>query len=121
LDHHREQAAAPRSDPKQPLPGSGAAAKAKPDRLGIAADHGGFGLKQYLLGRLRAAGHNVKDFGDRKRRPKDDYPDFVVPLARAVACGQIHRGVAICGSGVGVSVAANKVAALEGDSSREAP
>lgn len=82
---------------------------AKTNLLGIAADHGGFALKQYLLGMLRGAGHKVKDFGDRKRQPKDDYPDFVVPLARAVACGQIHRGVAICGSGVGASIAANKV------------
>ncbi|MCE0498175.1 MAG: RpiB/LacA/LacB family sugar-phosphate isomerase [Methylacidiphilales bacterium] len=87
-------------------------AKAKPILLGIAADHGGFELKQYLFGMLRAAGQNVKDFGDRKRHPKDDYPDFVVPLARAVACGQIHRGVAICGSGVGASIAANKVAGV---------
>jgi len=82
---------------------------AKPNLLGIAADHGGFELKQCLLGMLRAAGHSVRDFGDRKRQPKDDYPDFVVPLARTVACGQIHRGVAICGSGVGASIAANKV------------
>lgn len=88
---------------------SRAAAPAKPLFVGIAADHGGFALKQYLLGMLRAAGHKVEDFGDRTRRPRDDYPDFVVPLARAIACGHIHRGVAICGSGVGASVAANKV------------
>jgi ribose 5-phosphate isomerase B len=84
----------------------------KSNRLGIAADHGGFELKQYLFGMLRAAGHRVKDFGDRKRQPKDDYPDFVVPLARAVARGQVHRGIAICGSGVGASIAANKVAGV---------
>jgi ribose 5-phosphate isomerase B len=88
---------------------SRATTRAKPKLVGIAADHGGFELKQYLLGMLRAAGHKVKDFGDRKRQPKDDYPDFVVPLARAVARGQVHRGVAICGSGVGASIAANKV------------
>ena len=82
---------------------------AKPNLFGIAADHGGFELKEYLCGMLRAAGHRVKDFGDRRRRPKDDYPDFVVPLARAVAAGQVHRGIAICGSGVGASIAANKV------------
>ena len=82
---------------------SRATAKAKPNLIGIAADHGGFELKQYLFEMLRAAGHNVKDFGDKKRQSKDDYPDFVVPLARAVACGQVYRGVAICGSGVGAS------------------
>ena len=77
--------------------------------VGIAADHGGYGLKQYLVGQLREAGHQVIDFGDRQPRPDDDYPDFIVPLARAVAGGDIVRGVAICGSGVGASVVANKV------------
>jgi len=88
---------------------SRATTRAKPNLVGIAADHGGFALKQYLTGMLRAAGHRVKDFGDKKRRPKDDYPDFVVPLAKAVAGGEVHRGIAICGSGVGASIAANKV------------
>ena len=58
---------------------------------------------------LRAAGHEVLDFGDRQPNLDDDYPDFVVPLARAVAIGELERGVAICGSGVGASVCANKV------------
>ena len=80
--------------------------------IGIAADHGGFALKRILLGQLRAAGHPVRDFGDRQRRPTDDYPDFVVPLARAVAAGVVARGIAICGSGVGAAVAANKVAGV---------
>ncbi len=80
--------------------------------IGIAADHGGFDLKEDLLARLRGAGHEVTDFGDRKRQPEDDYPDFVIPLARAVANGKVHRGIAICGSGVGASVAANKVAGV---------
>jgi ribose 5-phosphate isomerase B len=88
---------------------AGATTRAKTRLLGIAADHGGFELKQYLAGRLRAAGFRVRDFGDRRRRLRDDYPDFVVPLARAVAGGQVQRGVAICGSGVGASIAANKV------------
>jgi ribose 5-phosphate isomerase B len=78
--------------------------------VGIAADHGGFELKQYLERIRREAGHQVVDFGDRRPQPDDDYPDFVVPLARAVARGEVNRGVAICGSGVGASVAANKVA-----------
>jgi ribose 5-phosphate isomerase B len=77
--------------------------------LGIAGDHGGFALKRYLSGRLRRAGYAVKDFGDRKRQPGDDYPDFVVPLAHAVAAGSVHRGIALCGSGVGATVAANKI------------
>jgi ribose 5-phosphate isomerase B len=78
-------------------------------RVGIAADHGGYELKTFLAARLREAQHEVLDFGDSQRAPDDDYPDFVVPLARAVAGGEVERGVAICGSGVGASVAANKV------------
>ena len=81
----------------------------KPKLIGIAADHGGFELKEFLVGMLRKAGHEVIDFGDRQPKVNDDYPDFVVPLARAVSCGDVERGVAICGSGVGASVAANKV------------
>ena len=78
-------------------------------RSGIAADHGGFGLKEDLRGRLKAAGHEVIDFGADRLEPGDDYPDFVTPLARAVASGKVDRGVAVCGSGVGASVCANKV------------
>ena len=81
-------------------------------RIGIAADHGGYELKEYLVRMLRAAGYEVIDFGDRQPKSDDDYPDFVVPLARAVAGGEVERGVAICGSGVGASVAANKVAGV---------
>jgi ribose 5-phosphate isomerase B len=78
-------------------------------RIGIATDHGGFGLKEELLTHLRAAGHEVVDFGAHRLHPSDDYPDFVIPLARAVAAGEVERGVAICGSGVGAAVCANKV------------
>jgi len=80
-----------------------------PKCIGIAADHGGYELKQYIAGKLNETGYNVTDFGDRKPELEDDYPDFVVPLARAVARGEVDRGVAICGSGVGASIAANKV------------
>ncbi len=83
-----------------------------PKRIGVAADHGGFALKEQLVGMLRGAGYDVLDFGDGEPRPDDDYPDFVVPLARAVASGEVDRGVAICGSGVGASVVANKVAGV---------
>jgi len=78
-------------------------------RIGIATDHGGFGLKQELVSRLRAAGHEVVDFGALSLAPGDDYPDFVIPLARAVAAGTVERGVAVCGSGVGAAFCANKV------------
>jgi ribose 5-phosphate isomerase B len=78
-------------------------------RIGIAADHGGYELKEHLAGKLRAAGFKVVDFGDGRPGEGDDYPDFIVPLARAVAAGQVSRGVGICGSGVGASVCANKV------------
>jgi ribose 5-phosphate isomerase B len=78
-------------------------------RLGIATDHGGFALKEEIVALLRAGGHDVFDFGARSLDPGDDYPDFVVPLAEAVATGKVERGVAICGSGVGASVCANKV------------
>ncbi len=78
-------------------------------RVGIATDHGGFALKEDLVSRLRAAGHDVADFGAEALHPGDDYPDFVIPLARAVAAGTVHRGVAVCGSGVGASICANKI------------
>jgi ribose 5-phosphate isomerase B len=81
-------------------------------RIGIAADHGGFELKEYLSGKLRAAGIEVTDFGDSKLKTDDDYPDFIIPLARAVAAGTVERGVGICGSGVGAAMAANKVAGV---------
>jgi len=78
-------------------------------RVGIATDHGGFGLKEELVARIRAAGHEIVDFGAHSLNPDDDYPDFVVPLGQAVVAGKVDRGVAICGSGVGASVCANKV------------
>jgi ribose 5-phosphate isomerase B len=78
-------------------------------RIGIATDHGGFGLKEELVARIRAAGHEVVDFGAHVLNPDDDYPDFVVPLADGLAAGKVDRGVAVCGSGVGASICANKV------------
>ena len=81
-------------------------------RVGIAADHGGFELKEFLAGKLRGAGYEVTDFGDRQLKSDDDYPDFIIPLARAVAAGTVDRGVGICGRGVGASIAANKVAGV---------
>ena len=77
--------------------------------LGIATDHAGFSLKQDLVARLRAAGHDIVDFGSYTLNPDDDYPDFVIPLAQAVAAGTLERGIAVCGSGVGAAICANKI------------
>jgi ribose 5-phosphate isomerase B len=79
-------------------------------KLGIAADHGGFSLKEKIRKKLKDLGHEVTDFGASALNESDDYPDFVVPLAQAVAAGNVERGIAICGSGVGASIAANKIA-----------
>jgi ribose 5-phosphate isomerase B len=81
-------------------------------RVGVATDHGGFDLKVEMVAQLRKAGHEVVDFGAEQLDPTDDYPDFVTPLAQAVAAGKVERGVAICGSGVGASVCANKIAGV---------
>jgi ribose 5-phosphate isomerase B len=62
-----------------------------------------------LVAHLRELGHEVVDLGAHSINPGDDYPDFVIPLARAVAAGKVERGVAVCGSGVGASVCANKI------------
>jgi ribose 5-phosphate isomerase B len=83
-------------------------------RLGIAADHGGFELKEQLKPELKTLGHEVVDFGALEYAPEDDYPDLVAPLARAVARGEVERGVAVCGSGVGACVAVNKVPGVRG-------
>jgi ribose 5-phosphate isomerase B len=94
------------------MPNANSAEGTKPNPIGISADHGGFELKQYLTEKLRAAAYDVIDFGDLEFNLNDDYPTFVVALARAVADGRVGRGVAICGSGVGATVAANKVAGV---------
>jgi ribose 5-phosphate isomerase B len=86
--------------------------------VGIAPDQGGFALKEDLVARLRAAGHDVVDFGADELSPDDGYPDFVLPPAHAVATETVERGVAICGSGVGASICANKVRGMRGRRSR---
>ena len=78
-------------------------------RIGIVTDHGGFALKEEVAKRLQESSHEVLDLGAHKLNEGDDYPDFVIPLAKAVAEGRVDRGVAICGSGVGASVCANKI------------
>lgn len=77
--------------------------------IGIAADHGGYELKEKLKEALKKNGHKLLDFGAFILDEDDDYPDFVIPLAQAVARGEVLRGIAICGSGVGACIAANKV------------
>jgi len=77
--------------------------------VGIAADHGGFELKERLAEVLRRGEYEVLDFGAYELQSSDDYPDYVIPLAQAVAKGEVARGIAVCGSGVGACVAANKV------------
>ena len=62
-----------------------------------------------LVSLLKGAGHEVEDFGAHNLVPEDDYPDFVIPLAQAVAAGKVDRGVAVCGSGVGATICANKI------------
>ncbi|HEY9007924.1 RpiB/LacA/LacB family sugar-phosphate isomerase [Ohtaekwangia sp.] len=81
-------------------------------KIGIAADHGGFALKEVIKTFLQSRQHEVTDFGATAYNDQDDYPDFVVPLARAIASGEVTRGIAVCGSGVGASIAANKVAGV---------
>lgn len=78
-------------------------------KLGIAADHGGFDLKVEITERLRRLGHEVVDFGALSLDQADDYPDFVIPMARAVSRGEVERGIALCGSGIGACIAVNKV------------
>jgi ribose 5-phosphate isomerase B len=80
--------------------------------VGIAADHGGFAMKKQIAELLRGSGYKVVDFGAHRLDLDDDYPDYIIPLARAVGAGEIERGVGLCGSGVGASICANKVAGV---------
>ena len=80
--------------------------------IGIASDHGGFALKEQMAEKLRGVGYEVVDFGAHQFDPGDDYPDFIIPMARAVAAKDVERGVALCGSGGGASIAAIKVAGV---------
>jgi ribose 5-phosphate isomerase B len=81
-------------------------------KVGICADHGGFELKEVIHPFLLKMGYEVKDYGAVELNSMDDYPDFVIPLAMALAAQQVDRGIAICGSGVGAAIAANKVAGI---------
>ncbi|NMH27403.1 RpiB/LacA/LacB family sugar-phosphate isomerase [Flavobacterium silvaticum] len=78
-------------------------------KIGIAADHAGFEQKESILKQLLDAGFDVTDYGAFTYDAADDYPDIIVPLAQAISKGEADKGIAICGSGVGVSIAANKI------------
>ena len=78
-------------------------------RVAIGADHGGYALKDELKQFLQSLGHEMIDVGAHTLDPADDFPDFTKPLAESVASGSADRGIMICGSGVGASVAANKI------------
>jgi RpiB/LacA/LacB family sugar-phosphate isomerase len=78
-------------------------------KLVVASDHGGVPLNEEVMDELRRLGHDVLDLGTHDANNGDDYPDYAEALGRKVASGECERGVLICGSGVGASVAANKV------------
>ena len=78
-------------------------------KLVIASDHAGFPLKEEVRANLTAGGHEVVDLGAYKVEPEDDYPDFALKVGEAIKAGVAPRGILICGSGVGVCVAANKI------------
>jgi len=78
-------------------------------RVAIGADHGGFSLKAELTPWLRENGYEVLDLGAKTFIPTDDYPDYALAVAEAVASGKVPRGIIVCGSGVGACIVANKV------------
>lgn len=78
-------------------------------RIVIGADHAGLALKEQIRADLAAAGHTIIDVGAYEYDKDDDYPDFAAAVGRAVATGQGERGILVCGSGVGASIAANKI------------
>ncbi|MGI8771473.1 MAG: ribose 5-phosphate isomerase B [Acidobacteriaceae bacterium] len=78
-------------------------------KIAIACDHAGFDLKQELCALIKSLGHEVSDLGAYKEEPSDDYPDFAEKVGDALVAKRAERGVLICGSGVGVSVASNKI------------
>ena len=88
-------------------------------RIAVGADHAGFPLKERVIAELRAMGHEITDLGTHDGSRADDYPDYALAVGRAVQEGKAEIGILICGSGVGASVAANKLtgvrAALCGD------
>lgn len=78
-------------------------------RIGIAADHEGLELKQEVVEELSARGHEVLDFGASALDFDDDYTEFVIPLGRAIASGDVERGIALCSKPLGASMCGNKI------------
>jgi ribose 5-phosphate isomerase B len=76
--------------------------------VAVGTDHAGFALKATVVEAINAFGHSVMDCGATRIDPDDDYPDFAAAVSKAVLDGRAERGVLLCGSGVGASVAANK-------------
>ena len=76
-------------------------------KIGIASDHAGYEMKEFLVGYLDAMGYDVLDFGPHSPESVD-YPDFALPLAEAIEKGEVDRGVALCGSGEGMTMTLNK-------------
>ncbi len=76
--------------------------------VAIGTDHGGFALKERVMRAVTALGHEVHDCGAEKLEPGDDFPDYAELVAQAIRSGRAERGILLCGSGVGISVAANK-------------
>ena len=89
-------------------------------KIAIGADQGGFEQKQQLIEYLRAQGHEVVDFGTDSEASVD-YPDYAIPVARAVAAGEAERGVLVCGTGIGMALAADKVPGVRASSITSAP
>ena len=89
------------------------------NKIAIGADHGGYPLNELVIAQLSKAGHEIVDFGTHTGTVQDDYPDYALEVGRAIQSGEADIGILICGSGVGASVAANKLkgvrAALCGD------
>jgi ribose 5-phosphate isomerase B len=81
-------------------------------RIAVGSDHGGYPLNKRIVDMLRLAGHDVLDFGTNDGAQPDDYPDYAYAVGSAVQLGQAERGILVCGSGVGVAVAANKLAGV---------
>jgi len=79
--------------------------------IALGCDHAGFPLKARLAEQIRASGHTVLDCGVHDERPSD-YPDIALAVGKAVLAARAERGVVVCGSGVGVSIAANKIAGI---------
>ncbi len=82
-------------------------------KIGIAADHAGYEMKEYLVGYLGSLGYEVFDFGCYSPEPCD-YPDVAHPLAEAVSRGEFPRGISVCGSGVGITMTVNRHPGVRG-------